>query len=168
MGRAYPYVHLVRICNPHSYISPRNMWQSLPAAYGVPASLTPCAIADGVGNALVSTILQGPIVSTQWLADPPIHVGSLDGGNAVRRVAYTSSNALSNRYTGCAAPVQASGAKRGSPWHRSPPRHAATLASLAPSRRRGGSGVPSHSVGRTSEHLRIPIDASQPLGYIVT
>ncbi|KAF8519819.1 hypothetical protein JB92DRAFT_3112076 [Gautieria morchelliformis] len=36
MGRAYP-----------------NMWQSLPAAYGVPDSLTPCAISDGVGNSVV-------------------------------------------------------------------------------------------------------------------
>ncbi|EPQ56795.1 hypothetical protein GLOTRDRAFT_92967 [Gloeophyllum trabeum ATCC 11539] len=38
MGRAYP-----------------QMWQSLPAAFSVPASLTPCAIADGVNNSIVST-----------------------------------------------------------------------------------------------------------------
>ncbi|KZT25156.1 Hydantoinase/oxoprolinase [Neolentinus lepideus HHB14362 ss-1] len=36
MGRAYP-----------------QMWCSLPAAFSVPASLTPCAIADGVNNSIV-------------------------------------------------------------------------------------------------------------------
>ncbi|EIN06702.1 Hydantoinase/oxoprolinase [Punctularia strigosozonata HHB-11173 SS5] len=47
MGRAYP-----------------NMWQSLPAAYGVPASLVPCAIADGVGNSVLL-----PSTSDQWMVE---------------------------------------------------------------------------------------------------
>jgi len=36
MGRAYP-----------------NLWQLLPAVYDVPASLVPCALADGVGNSVI-------------------------------------------------------------------------------------------------------------------
>ncbi|KIJ29231.1 hypothetical protein M422DRAFT_37035 [Sphaerobolus stellatus SS14] len=37
---------------------------SLPAAYGIPASLTPCAIADGVGNAIIL-----PSTSNQYMVE---------------------------------------------------------------------------------------------------
>ncbi|TFK51971.1 Hydantoinase/oxoprolinase [Heliocybe sulcata] len=47
MGRAYP-----------------QMWQSLPAAFSVPASLTPCAIADGVNNSIVL-----PSTSDQFMVE---------------------------------------------------------------------------------------------------
>ncbi|KAF8583161.1 Hydantoinase/oxoprolinase [Ramaria rubella] len=76
MGRAYP-----------------NMWQSLPAAYCIPSSLTPCAIADGVGNSVVL-----PSTSNQYMVETILRGVCTDLGSKAGVSMAPLSAAICRRY----------------------------------------------------------------------